>query len=312
MPRGFFVEDIRQKPPVPAFYHLGHRKVEPFVFKRSYLQFIEVVLDREHHRVFFSARETAKDPFRVYKKSWPDGEEVVVYENPLGPFRFLLSPDSRMLALQVMGPSAWPILAVHDWEGNKTVLLGQGFSPDWSIDGSRLLFLQIPGSLPSYLAEYRVDTATSTILLKEPVTEAVFANSPDKIILKTSLQAKKCDEFQIWDRTREMFLPFSVGPARKSSKHCLCQREINAFPGHEFFYFKESETGTDFSEQTVVVSDAEGGRLQVLSHDVWNPKVTPVEFATLAIGDDPLAVMSADGTGGATEIPHSRFIRYQK
>ena len=123
--------------------------------------------EREQGRVFFSARQTPKDPYRVYLKAWPDGEEKVIYENPLGPFRFLLSPDGRQLALQVQGPSAWPILAVHDWENSRTTLLGQGFSPDWSADGQALLFLQIPGSLPSWLAEYRVDTGTTTTVLPE-------------------------------------------------------------------------------------------------------------------------------------------------
>src|SRR5438876_10502808 len=102
-----------------------------------------------------SARQGPKDPYRVYLKTWRDGEEKVIYENPLGPFRFLLSPDGKELVLQVMGRSAWPILAVHDWEHGKTTALGQGFSPDWSPDGQRLLFMQIPGSLPSWLAEYR-------------------------------------------------------------------------------------------------------------------------------------------------------------
>ncbi len=312
VPRGFFVEDLSQKPPVPAFYNIERHQLESFHFKQTYTQFIDVVLDREHGRVFFSARQGPKDPFRVYLKPWPNGEEAVVYENPLGPFRFLLSPDSKHLALQVMGPSAWPILAVHEWESGKTTLLGQGFSPDWSEDGGRLLFLQIPGSLPSYLAEYRVDLATSTVILEEPVTEAVYSETADKIILKTVKQSQRCDEFQVWDRRRESLMPFSTGPAKKTMKHCTCQREMNAFPGHRFFYFKESESATDLADQTVVISDAEGGRLQVLPNEAWNPKVTAVESATLAIGEDPLSVMSADGTGGAQAISGARFIRFQK
>ena len=145
-PRGFFVEDLRNNPPVPAFYNLATHQVQPFEFRQPYVSFIDLTWDREGGRVFFSARLTPKDPYRVYLKTWPDGEEKAIYENPLGPFRFILSPDGKQLVLQVMGPSAWPILAVHDWGNSKTTLLGQGFSPDWSPDGKSLIFLQIPGS----------------------------------------------------------------------------------------------------------------------------------------------------------------------
>jgi len=311
-PRGFFVEDLRHKPPVPAFYNLETHALEPFVFHQAYANFIDITWDREQGRVFFSARATPKDPYRVYLKAWPDGEEKVIYENPLGPFRFLLSPDGRQLALQVMGPSAWPILAVHDWENSKTTLLGQGFSPDWASDGKSLLFLQIPGSLPSWLAEYRVDTGTTTLILNEPVAEAVYSDSSDFIVLKTAKEAKVCDEFQLWDRRRNTLVPFSVSTGSRRMKHCSSQREINSFPGHQFLFFKESPDATDVSEQTMVVSDAHGGRLQILSHDDWDPMATAVEALTLVIGEDPLYVMSADGTGGRIEVPQARFIRYQR
>ncbi len=312
VPRGFFVEDLGHTPPVPAFYDIERKQVVPFVFRTSYDRFIEVVWDRDHKRVFFSARKTPKDPYRVYLKAWPNGEEKVVYENPLGPFRFLLSPDSQQLALQVQGSSAWPILAIHDWAQSKTISLGQGFSPDWSVDGQRLLYLQIPGSLPSFLAEYRVDTSTSTLLMEAPVAEAVYADSPDRIILKSLSQAKGCDEFQIWDRTRGSLLPFSTSRGTKATKHCSTQREINAFPGHQFLYFKESDTATDFSEQTLVVTDSSGGRLQILPNEKWDPKVTAVEEGTLVIGEDPLFVTSVDGAGGIAPIPKARFIRFQR
>ena len=308
-PRGFFVEDLHRAPPVPAFYNLGSHTLEPFSFRQTYSNFIDITWDHEQGRVFFSARQTPKDPYRVYLKSWPDGEEKVIYENPLGPFRFLLSPDGRELVLQVMGPSAWPILAVHDWGNAKTTLLGQGFSPDWSPDGKRLLFLQIPGSLPSWLAEYQVDTDTSTVILNEPVTEAVYSDTADRIILKTANQSKMCDEFQLWDRRRNSKVPFSISRGSKGGKHCTSQREINSFPGHQFLYFKESDTMTDLSEQTMVVTDEGGGRLQILSREDWDPMATAVEAATLVIGEDPLYVMSADGTGGRVEVPHARFIR---
>jgi hypothetical protein len=308
-PRGFFVEDLHLKPNAPAFYNLETRKLESFVFRQPYFSFIDVAWDQDRGRVFFSAQQTPKDPYRVYLKNWPDGEERIIYENALGPFRFILSPDGRELVLQVMGPSAWPYLAVHDWENSKTTFLGQGFSPDWSADGKSLLFLEIPGSLPSYLAEYSVDTGTCTFILKEPVTEAVYADASDKIILKTAKQSKVCDEFQLWDRKRNSTVPFSVSRGSKRDTHCTSQREINSFPGHQFLYFKESTTATDLSEQTMVVTDEAGGRLQVLAREDWDPRATAVEAATLVIGEDPLYVMSADGTGGTVEVPHARFIR---
>ena len=62
----------------------------------------------------------------------------------------------------------------------------------------------------------------------------------------------------------------------------------------------------------MVVTDSSGGRVQVLLREDWDPMVTAVEEATLVIGDDPLYVMSADGTGGKAEIPQARFIRYQR
>jgi len=311
-PRGFFIEDLRQRAPVPAFYNLETHHIDSFTFHQPYVHFIDLAWDREQGRVFFSAQRTPKEPYRVYIKAWPDGEEKVIYENPLGPFRFLLSPDGRELALQVMGPSAWPILAVHDWEKSHTTLLGQGFSPDWSVDGKKLLFLKIPESLPSWLAEYEVASDTTTLLLNEPVAEAVYADDPNLIILKTAKQSKTCDEFQLWDRRRGTFVPFSVSHGDKNTKHCTSQREINAFPGHQFLYFKESPSATDVTEQTMVISDAGGGRLQTLSRDDWDPGATAVETATLAIGEDPLYVMSADGTGGSVEVPKARFVRYQQ
>jgi len=308
-PRGFFVEDLRQIPPVPAFYNLETHRVEPFFFRRPYSSFIDVTWDRDHGRVFFSAEQSPKDPYRVYLKAWPNGDERVIYDNPLGPFRFLLSPDGRQLALQVMGPMAWPVLAVHDWEASRTTLLGEGYSPDWSTDGKRLLFLQIPGSLPSWLAEYRVDTGTTTVLMNEPVAEAVYADSSNLIVLKTAKQSKTCDVFQLWNRTTDSFEPFSVVGGKQQRKPCVSQREINAFPGNQFLSFKESPDSADFSEQTLVITDATGGRLQTIAHEDWDPKATPVESITLAIGEDPLYVMSADGTGEKLEVPQARFIR---
>src|SRR5207249_6587309 len=134
-----------------------------------------------------------------------------------------------------------------------------------------LLFLQIPGSLPSRLSEYRIDTGSATLLLEEPVAEAVYSDSPDRIVLKTAKQSKMCDEFQIWDRRRESLVPFSVSggtPPRarlakgsRRTKHCASQREINSFPGLQFLFFKESLSATDLDDQTMVITDASGGRL---------------------------------------------------
>ena len=269
-PRGFFVEDLRQDPPVPAFFNLESRQVEPFTFRQTYSNFIDLTWDRDQGRVFFSAQRTPQEPYRIYLKSWPNGEEKVIYENPVGPFRFLLSPDGRQMVLQVMGPFAWPILAVHDWENQKTTLLGQGFSPDWSSDGQSVLFLQIPGSLPTWLAEYRVDTGTTTVLLNEPVAEAVYTDDSNYIVLKTAKKSKVCDVFDVWDRKHDSFRPFSLKATdSRKAKGCVSQREINVFPSNQFVYFKESRNASDLSEQTLVVADGGGGRLQVLTHDEW-------------------------------------------
>jgi len=312
-PRGFFVEDLRQKPPVPAFYNLDTHQLQSFSFRDKYSNFIDLTWDQAQGRIFFSARRTPKDPYRVYLKSWPDGEEKAIYENPLGPFRFLISPDGRQLVVQVMGPFAWPFLAVHDWEASHTILLGQGFSPDWSPDGKSLLFLQIKdNSLPSWLAEYQVDTGTTTLLMKEPVAEAVYADDPNLIILRTAKQSKICDAFQIWNRRKDTFKPFSAEFSGRHGKACQSQREVNAFPGHQFISFKESADATDLDEQTLVIADASGGRLQTIAREDWDPKATAVEATTLAIGEDPLYVLSADGTGEKLEVPKARFIRFKR
>ena len=305
-PAGFFVEDLHQNPPAPAFYNVEAHRLQPFPLRQSYNQFIDFYWDHDHGRVFFSAQQSPRDPFRVYMKMWPDGEEKVVYENPLGPFRFLLSPDGNRFALQVMGPAAWPILAVHDWTSQHGTYLGQGYSPDWSSDGQRLLFLRIPGSLPSWLGEYRVDTDTATQILDQPVMEAAYTEDPDQIILKTAAQAKKCDVFQIWNRHNGRFRPFTV-PDR-ASKTCPSQRELGAFPGHQFFFFKEAESPTDLDDQKLVVTDLWGGRLQELARDDWAPRVTAVDPTTLLVGEDPLYVLSADGAGGRIEIPDVEMV----
>jgi hypothetical protein len=287
--------------------------MQPFAFRQTYVNFIDIAWDEAQGRVFFSAQATPKDPFRVYLKLWPDGEEKVIYENPLGPFRFLISPDGRQLALQVMGPSAWPFLAVHDWEASRTVFLGQGFSPDWSPDGRRLLFLQIlDHSLPSRLAEYQVDTGTTTLLMQEPVAEAAYADSSDRIILKTAKQSKTCDVFQVWDRRRDLFAPFSAEAAARRGKACPVQRELNAFPGHQFLSFKESADSSDLSAQTLVIVDPSGGRLQTIVREDWDPMAMAVEATTLAIGEDPLYVLSADGAGERREVPKARFIHFRR
>jgi hypothetical protein len=308
-PRGFFVEDLRRTPPVPAFYDLESHHLEPFPLKQSYVNFIDFTWDRERGRVFFSARRTAKGPFRIYVKSWPDGEEKAVYENPLGPFRFLVSPDGTRLALQIMGPSAWPTIGVYEWELQKLIPLGQGYSPDWSVDSQRLLFLHIPGALPSWLYEYSVTDQVATQLLNEPVAEAVYTDDPLQIVLKTARQSRGCDVFQLWNRRTGKLSPYSVMDEALCKKKELSQRELEAFPGHRFFLFKESVGSREPANQVVIVMDAWGGRLQSLPHAEWDPQVTPVEETTLAMGEDPLCVLPADGTGRKVEIPQARFIR---
>ncbi len=311
-PRGFFVEDLSKTPSTPAFYNLETHKVESFSFRQSFEQYIEFAWDRERGRVFFSARRKPKELFRIYLKDWPDGEEKSVYENPIGAFRFLLSPDGRQIALQIQGPQAWPTIAVHTWEEPRTLALGQGHSPDWSPDGSRLLFLEIPGSLPSYLAEYRVETSSVTRALRESVMEAVYTADPDQIILKTAGQFKSCDMFQVWNRRTKKFKAFSPVDGLATKKSCPIQRDIGSFPGHQFFFFHESRSVSENDRPTLVVTDVWGGRLQSLSPDDWQPRASAVEETTLVLGEDPLYLTQADGAGGAIEIPKAGFIRLRR
>ncbi len=308
-PPGFFVEDLSSTTVRPAFYNLETHRLERVTLRESYQQFIDFCWDRDRGLVFFSARHSAKDIFRIYVKSWPDGEERAVYETPVGPFRFLLSPDGQRFALQIMGPDTWPTLAIQEWQQGETVTLGQGYSPDWSADGQRLLYLQIPGSLPTRLAEYRVDTDSSTPLLEEPVMEAVYTDDPEQIILKTASQSKKCDVFKIWNRRKGGFYSFCAPEKAGRKERCASQRELGVFPGHQFFYFRESFKPSDNDRPVLVVTDVWGGRLQELDADDWLPRASAVEDTTLVVGQDPLYVLSADGTGGKHEIPNAGFIR---
>ena len=311
-PRGFFIEDLSKNPPVPAFFNLETKHVQPFVFRQNYLQFIDFAWDRERGRVFFSARASRSEPFRIYLKTWPDGEEKPVYENPIGPFRFLLSPDGRRFALQIMGSQAWPTVAICSWEDQHVVALGQGYSPDWSVDGQRLLFLQIPGSLPSYLYEYRVDTDTAAVVIKEPVMEAVYTDDPDQMIVKTASQSKRCDIFQVWNRRHGKMNPFCLQEYLEVKGKCPIQREIGAFPGHQFFYFQESRSVSENDHPNLIVTDLWGGRLQSLEPDDWQPRVNAVEDTSLVVGEDPLYLVPADGTGGRQEIPQVGFIQIRR
>jgi hypothetical protein len=308
-PRGFFIEDLRSNPPAPAFYNLETHKVEPLHFKQRYIDFLDVTWDQERGRVFFSAHPSRQEPFRVYMKEWPEGDEKVVYENPAGPFRFLLSPDGERLALQVMGPASWPVLAIFDWQTQRGTGLGQGYSPDWSSDGKRLLFLRIPGSLPTWLYEYVVETDTSTELVKEPVMEAVYTDDSEQILLKTASQSKKCDVFQLWNRRKDRQQVFSLDNPSACKKKTISQREIAAFPGHRFFHFKESIGSHEPENQSVIVTDVWGGRLQSISNDDWDPAVMAVEETSLAMSEEPIYLVPADGAGGKIEIPQARFIR---
>ena len=308
-PRGFFIEDLRHNPPSPAFYNLESHHVEPFRLKQAYIDFLDVYWDRERGHVLFSAHTSRKEPFKIYMKDWPDGDEKVIYENPTGPFRFLLSPDGERLALQVMGPSSWPVLAVYDWQTQKGIGLGQGHSPDWSADGRKLLFLKIPGSLPSWLYEYSVDTDTATRLVDEPVMEAVYTDDPAQIILKSASQSKRCDVFQMWNRRTDRYQVFYLEDPGVCKKRTISQRELAAFPGHRFFFFKESIGSHDPENQSLIVTDVWGGRLQTISYEDWDPAASAVEGTTLAMSEEPIFLVSADGAGGKAEIPQARFIR---
>jgi len=145
--------------------------------------------------------------------------------------------------------------------------------------------------------------------LPEPVAEAVYTDDPDQIILKTASQwSKRCDVFQIWNRRSGKFQTFCQEDRGRRSR-CPSQRELAAFPGHQFFFFKESKTLNDADAQALVVTDVWGGRLQTLAREDWEPSATAVEQTTLLVGEDPLFVMSADGAGGKIEIPHAGIIR---
>lgn len=308
-PQGFFVADLRAKPAVPAFYNLETQRLEPFTFRQRYSQFIDVEWDRERGRVFFSAKRAPGEPFRIFVKTWPEGEEKAIYENPLGPFRFLLSPDGKRAALQIMGPSAWPTIGVLELETGALFAFGPGYSPDWSRDSQRLLFLRIPGSLPTYLMEYSVEKGTATQIRPEPVMEAVYTDDSEQIVLKIASQAKKCDMFQMWNRRNDTLGYYCPPNFWKPKKACPTTREIAVFPGHQAFYFKESESVTDNARQSLVVCDAWGGRLQTLPHEDWAPSVRAVTEMHLLVGEEPLAVLPVDGAGGRTEIPQAGFLR---
>lgn len=311
-PRGFFLEDLRRTPPVPAFYNLETHQVEPLHLQKSYIDFLDLAWDREHGRVFFSAHGDRKEAFKIYMKNWPDGEEQVIYENPAGPFRFLMSPDGDRIALQIMGPLAWPILGVYDWKNRTWTGLGQGYSPDWSADGRRLLYLKIPGALPTWLHEYTVDLDTTTQLINEPVMEAVYTDDARQIILKTAAQAKRCDVFQVWDRKNDRFQTFSLEDPALCKKKRISQRQLVAFPGHRFFVFKESIDTHDLENQSLIVADVWGGHLQAVPYGDWNPQAIAVESMSLAMSEDPILIVSADGTGGKREIPQARFPRVRR
>ncbi len=310
-PRGFIVESLRSNPPVPAFYNLDTQQLTPLRFRQTYSRFIDFAWDRNRGRIFFSARRSVKEPFRIYMKAWPDGDEVVIYENTRGPFRFLLSPDGARLALQVMGTSVWPYIGVLAWQSHQWTALGQGYSPDWSSDGQRLLYLKIPGELPTWLYEYRVDTDSSTKLVSEPVMEAVYTDDPDQIIMKTASQAKTADWFQMWNHRNGLIHDYAK-PEKTTQRRPWGQRELIAFPGHQFFLFKEAPSGANPDQQILVVTDVWGRRLQELSRDEWDPGVQTVDGVTLAMSEDPLVVRQADGTGRPVEIPQTRFIHFAR
>ena len=64
--------------------------------------------------------------------------------------------------------------------------------------------------------------------------------------------------------------------------------------------------------QTSEARFAQGGRLQRIPAELWAPTVTAVSETMLAAGQDPMVVISADGTGGATELPTAGFFRLRR
>ena len=92
-------------------------------------------------------------------------------------------------------------------------------------------------------------------------------------------------------------------------KKSITQRDLGASPGHRFFFFKESIGSHEPEDQNVIVTDVWGGRLQSIPNEEWDPQVSAIEATSLAIGEDPLYIVWADGTGKKVEIPQARFIR---
>lgn len=294
-------------PSGPAFYDFATRRREPLVFGAAYDRFIDIVRG-PHGVLFFSAREKFKKEFRVYRRD-ADGTETMVYQNDVGPFRFLLSPDGEYLALQVMGASVWPTIAVHHIRSGKTIGLGEGYSPEWAPNANKLLYLSIPGSLPTYLYEYDVEHSTASRLLKDSVMEAVYMESENRLLVKTSARSRVCDAFQMWDRTSDKWTEFVQAEDRKTRVCKTHQREITALPGRQFFFFKEKRSSDPEAPTYLVVVDAWGGRLVTLEPQDWEPGAMAVDDIHLVVGQDPLYLLRADGTGGRQEIPHSGFIR---
>jgi hypothetical protein len=58
--------------------------------------------------------------------------------------------------------------------------------------------------------------------------------------------------------------------------------------------------------------DVWGGRLQTIPHEDWNPQAMAVEETALAMSEEPIYVVPADGAGGKIEIPQARFIRARR
>jgi dipeptidyl aminopeptidase/acylaminoacyl peptidase len=180
---------------------------------------------------------------------------------------FAASRQGQAVAYTVANPEGGSDLWVMDRQGEEQRILvacgNQRCSlPSWSADGSRLLFLCIPGSLPSYLMEYRVETDTATQLRSDPVMEAVYTDDAEQIILKTAEHARQCDMFQVWNRRREQMGDFCHPDSWKRGKPCTAEREIAVFPDHRSFLFKESpalgagrQALPDPARQSLVVCD---------------------------------------------------------
>jgi len=137
-PRGFFLEDLHSSPPSPL-YNLETPPVGAYDIQYFLHRFHDFTWTGGAAGSFFSAQPAPPSPIG-FIEGMANGEEKVIYENPLGPFRFLSFPRRRTTGAASDGPASWPILGVYDWQKQAWTALGQGHSPEWSADSRKLLY----------------------------------------------------------------------------------------------------------------------------------------------------------------------------